>query len=151
MIDERLNKLAKLLVNYSTGVKKGDFVFIQCDEVAEPWLAAVTKEAILAGGHVETMLTSQQVGEIRLKYSTKEQLHEENFIMRNTLEKADVWLTAWANRNTKTNSRVEPSKMMESSVGATSWRKVYSERMGDGTLRWSVLNFQLIQTLRRLL
>lgn len=28
MADPRLNKLAKLLVNYSTKVKKGDFVFV---------------------------------------------------------------------------------------------------------------------------
>lgn len=33
MADQRLNKLAKLLVNYSTQVKPGDFVFVSCDEV----------------------------------------------------------------------------------------------------------------------
>lgn len=33
MADQRLNKLAKLLVNYSTEVKEGDFVFI-CAELS---------------------------------------------------------------------------------------------------------------------
>ena len=45
MADQRLNKLAKLLVNYSTEVKKGDFVFICADEVATPWVVEVAKEA----------------------------------------------------------------------------------------------------------
>ena len=37
MADKRLNKLAKLLVNYSTEVKPGDLVFVSADEVCTPW------------------------------------------------------------------------------------------------------------------
>ena len=56
--------------------------------------------------------------------------------MRNVLEKADVWLSAWGTANTRSNSGIDPEKIRLSSVGATSWRKFYSERMGDGSLRW---------------
>ena len=65
MKDERLNKLAKLLVNYSTKVKKGDFVFVMCDAVALPWAKEVVKEATLAGGHVETVITSAEIAEMK--------------------------------------------------------------------------------------
>ncbi|WP_032121403.1 aminopeptidase [Clostridium amazonitimonense] len=136
MADQRLNKLAKLLVNYSTEVKKGDFVFIMCDEVCTPWMVEVVKEAVLAGAHVETMITSTDVSEMKLKYSTSEQLEEENFIMRETIKKADVWLTAWGTRNNRVNANIPSEKLQQSSKGAASWRKIYSEKMGDGSLRW---------------
>ena len=44
----------------------------------------VVKEAIIAGAHVETLINSQDVNEIKLKYSSDKQLLENNFIMENT-------------------------------------------------------------------
>lgn len=136
MGDSRLNKLAKLLVNYSTEVKPGEFVFVMSDEVATPWMVEVVKEAVKAGAHVETMLNSGDVAEVKLKYSTAEQLQQENFIMKNTLEKADVWLSAWGSRNTKSNSNIPSEKLQLNAKGAASWRTIYSSKMGDGSLRW---------------
>lgn len=141
MADQRLNKLAKLLVNYSTKIKPGDFVFVSCDEVATPWMIEVVKEAVKAGAHVETSLSSQEVSEIKLKYSSEEQLLSENALFQTMLGKADVWLSAWGNRNTKTNSKIDADKLKLSSKGAASWRKIYSEKMGNGSLRWCGTQF----------
>jgi aminopeptidase len=141
MADKRLNKLAKLLVNYSTQVKPGDFVFVSCDEVASPWMIEVVKEAVKAGAHVETLLSSQEVSEIKLRYSNEEQLLSENVLFKTMLSKADVWISAWGNRNTKTNSRIDANKLQLSSKGAASWRKIYSEKMGNGSLRWCGTQF----------
>ena len=141
MADERLNKLAKLLVNYSTEIKSGNFVFVSSDEVATPWMVEVVKEAVKAGAHVETVLSSQEVSEIKLKYSSEDQLLQENTLLKTMLSKADVWLSAWGNRNTKTNSRIDADKLKISTKGAASWRKIYSERMGNGSLRWCGTQF----------
>lgn len=141
MGDARLNKLAKLLVNYSTEVKPGDFVLVQCEDVATPWMAEVVKEATKAGAHVETIVESQEAKYIKLKYASKEQLEEENYIQKCALEKADVWLTAWGTQNTKANSNIPSEKIRHSSKGSSSWRKIYSERCGDGTLRWCGTQF----------
>jgi aminopeptidase len=141
MADQRLNKLAKLLVNYSTKIKPGDFVFVSCDEVATPWMIEVVKEAVKAGAQVETALSSQEVSEIKLKYSSEEQLLSENVLFKTMIDKADVWLSAWGNRNTKTNSRIDADKLKLSSKGAASWRKIYSEKMGNGSLRWCGTQF----------
>lgn len=141
MKDERLKKLAKVLVNYSARVKKGDFVYVSCDEVAMPWMKAVVEEAVKAGAHIETEITSDELTEILLKNSTDEQLNEEKFVRRTALEKADVWLSAWGSRNTKNNSNIDANRLQQYSKGAVSWRKVYSERMGNGTLRWCGTQF----------
>lgn len=141
MGDIRLNKLAKLLVNYSTKVKKGDFVFISCNDVAKPWVVEVAKEAIKAGAHVEYSLDNEDVNETILKNSNEEQLLWGSHLNKHMLSEADVWLTAWGTRNTKMNSNIDPKKLQLKSRGAASWRKIYSERMGDGSLRWCGTQF----------
>lgn len=141
MRDERLEKLAKLLVAYSTEVKPGDFVYIRADEVATPWAKAVAREAVNAGGHVEVVLTSDEISEVILKESTPEQLQQGNLINETLLERADVWLTAWGSRNVKYATNIDPEKVKNSSIGAKKWRKFYSERTGDGSLRWCGTQF----------
>lgn len=141
MRDQRLEKLAKLLVAYSTEVKPGDFVYIRADEVATPWAKAVAREAVKAGGHVEVVLTSDEITEVILKESTEEQLQEGNLINETLLERADVWLTAWGSRNVKYATNIDPEQIRSSSMGAKKWRKFYSERTGDGSLRWCGTQF----------
>lgn len=136
MADKRLNKLAKLLVNYSTEVKEGDFVFVCADEVATPWVVEVTKEAIKCGAHVEYLLDTDEVSEVKLKYSNEEQLKGGNLIYETLLSRADVWLTAWGSRNTRSLSSIDSDKVKLAQRGAAPWRKIYSERCGDGSLRW---------------
>ncbi|WP_125153849.1 aminopeptidase [Clostridium rectalis] len=141
MPDIRLNKLAKLLVNYSTKIKCGDFVLVQSEDVAIPWMEEVVKEAVNNGAHVEFLIDSHEVEHIRLKYSSKQQLENDLYIQKKALEKADVWLTAWGTKNTRTNANIDSDKIKASFKGATAWRKVYSEKMGNGTLRWCGTQF----------
>lgn len=141
MRDERLEKLARILVNYSTEVKPGDFVYVRADEVATPWAKAVVREAVKAGGHVEVVLTSEEINEVILKESTADQLHEGSLINETLLARADVWLTAWGSRNPKYGSNIDAQKVKDASIGAKGWRKFYSERMGDGSLRWCGTQF----------
>lgn len=141
MRDQRLEKLAKLLVHYSTEVVPGDFVYIRADEVATPWAKAVAREAVKAGGHVEVVLTSDEISEVILKESTSDQLKEGNLINETLLEKADVWLTAWGSRNVKYATNIDSEKIKDSSIGAKKWRKFYSDRTGDGSLRWCGTQF----------
>ena len=139
--DIRLSKLAKLLVNYSAEVKPSDFVLVSCEEVAEPWMQEVVKEAILAGAHVETLLSSHEVKDIKLKYSSEEQLTQENYTMKFLMEISNVWLSAWGTKNIKSNANVSEERLKLSSKGAKSWRTIYSKRVGDKSLRWCGTQF----------
>ena len=136
MADKRLNKLAKLLVNYSTEVKPGDLVFVSADEVCTPWATEVIKEATKAGAYVEYKLSSQEAREVQLKYSNDEQLRHGDLIMETILEKADVWLSAWGSRNTRAFTNMDSEILKKSQEGAKKWRRFYSDRMGSGELRW---------------
>ena len=141
MADQRLNKLAKLLVNYSTEVKPGDLVFVSADEACTPWVIEVVKEATKAGGYVEYKLSSQEAREMQLKYSNDDQLRHGDLIMETMLEKADVWISAWGAKNTRAFTNIDPEILKKSQEGAKAWRKFYSEREGDGSLRWCGTQF----------
>ena len=141
MIDLRLNKLAKLLVNYSTKIKKGDFVLVSCEDIAIPWMTEVVREAIKAGAHVETYIKAHDVEEVRLRNSSIEQLEESNYTLEKLLEKADVWISAWGTRNTKSNTNLDSEILKASKRGETKYRVFYSERMGNGSLRWCGTQF----------
>ena len=136
MADQRLNKLAKLLIDYSAEVKEGEIVYVCADEVATPWVIEVVKEATKKGAHVEYTLESDEIKEIQLKYGSEKQLKSGNMIYESILSKADVWLTAWGNRNTRMLSRIDSNKLKIHQQGASAWRKIYSDRTGDGSLRW---------------
>ena len=141
MADPRLSKLAQVLVHYSAKVKPGDFVLVEAEDVAVEWITAVAEEAIKAGAHVEVLVDIPEIKEKLLKVGTEEQLIHENFIKKNTIKKIDVWLTAWGTKNTKAYSNIDPKKLQLAAKGASSWRKIYSERMGNGSLRWCGTQF----------
>lgn len=141
MYDVRLNKLAKLLVNYSVQVKPGDKVFVRCDEVCVPWVAEVVREATKAGACVEPFIISSDVSEIYLKTASKEQLEKGNILMETAAAKADVLLTAWGTRNTRVNSGIDADKLKSSAKGQTAWRKIFNDRMASKELRWCGTQF----------
>lgn len=141
MADPRLAKLAYVLVHYSTKVKPGDFVLVQAEDAALEWITAVAEEAIKAGAHVEVLVDIPEIKEKLLKMGNEQQLTHEHYIQKTVLKKADVWLTAWGTKNTKANSNIDPKKLQLAVKGGSSWRKIYSERMGNGSLRWCGTQF----------
>ncbi len=136
MKDIRLEKLANLIVNYSVKVQPGDYVFIICDEVASPFMVEATKTAIKAGGLVETILNNQEVAEAKLKYGSHEQISQKNYLMEAVVKKADVLITAWGGRNTKVNANINADRIKSKALSDTAWRKIFSKKMGNKSLRW---------------
>ena len=50
MRDPRIENLARILVGYSIGVKEGDTCLIEGPSAAEPLVAAIYNEVLIAGG-----------------------------------------------------------------------------------------------------
>ena len=61
MRDERINKLAKGLVNYSVNLKKGEKVFIEATDVPEELVCALLENVYAAGGIPYVKLVSNRV------------------------------------------------------------------------------------------
>ena len=141
MKDQRLKKLANLIVNYSTKVKPGEYVFVICDEASIPWMVEIVKAVIKAGAYVETKINSQEVTETILKYGKKEQVLNNYYIMEEIVKKADVLLSARGGRNTRINSNIDAEKIKISKQGEGTWRKIMLKREEKGSLRWCGTQF----------
>jgi aminopeptidase len=98
--DERWNRLAKILVSYSTRVKHGDRVLINMMEVeTRPLVEAVYEEAIKAGGLPEVYYSSDWLKRILLRHGTDEQIDWEPELEAHGMGWADAYIGLRGARN----------------------------------------------------
>ena len=109
-MDPRQLQLAKLLVNYSTRIKKGDIVRIQGEAVTIPLMKAIYKEVVKAGGNPFFQVTIPEAEEFMLKNGSDEQLSWVSPLQKFEVEKIDAMIVLWGSENTKYLSGVDPSR-----------------------------------------
>ena len=57
MTDPRIDRLAQVLVSYSTSIREGDRVLIEAQPAAEPLIRALYKQILDAGGHPHMLIS----------------------------------------------------------------------------------------------
>ena len=140
MKDYRLEKLAKVLVEYSTKVKPGDNVCISGEESSLPFIKEVAKQAILAGGNVRWFVDINDIDEFLFKNGTREQIEQPNYRF-GECAKADVWISAWGTDNISTLSSVDGELLKKRRLANAENRKIYNDRSASGELRWCGTQF----------
>src|SRR5690554_1693316 len=138
MYDPRVEKLAKLLVHYSLGIKEGDKLIIQSSALAEPLMEAAYKEAILAGAHVDTMLSMANAAEILYKHASDEQLKYISPLSEVASRDYDASLRIMASSNTKALSGVDSQRISLHRQANAELQKRFMERAASGELRWTL-------------
>jgi len=92
-MDKRWNELARILVNYSTGVQCGERVMIAMVETETlPLVRAVYEQAVKAGAHVQVQFLSDQLNRALLRYGTPQQIAWIPEIEAHGMEWADVYI-----------------------------------------------------------
>jgi len=141
MIDQRLEKLADLLVNYSTNVKAGDKVSIKAEAIAIDFIEAVARAAIKKGAFVDYSVTLPKIEEAILKFGNEEQLSKPNNNYGLAVKESDVWITAWGSENSRAMSNISPELLKKRRLANSPERKIYVDRCGSGELRWCGTQF----------
>ena len=123
MRDQRLDKLADVIVRYSTKVKKGDLVAIGADPIAMPMVEAVFEAVLKAGGNPFWSMRNSTFADILFEHGTDEQLKFLNPVEMYLTETVDVSIGLWADTNTKSLSRVDSKKVAMNRVanGPADW------------------------------
>jgi aminopeptidase len=111
MADERINKLAKILVERSTKVKKGDKVIINADVVAAPLVKEVYKLCIQKGAHPAVHAHMPGLAHTFYKYASEDQLKKFPDVAMYEAKKADVFIGISATTNTREFSNIDPKKI----------------------------------------
>ena len=136
MRDPRLDKLANVLVKYSTGVKPGQVVRITGEPVALPLLEAVYEQVLRAGAHPHLRCVPDSARDIFLNVASDEQLQYVSPLVRHEVETIDVSIGLWAETNTKSLSRVDPARQGIASAARKPVFKIFMDRAAKGELNW---------------
>ena len=128
MRDQRLDKLAKVIVEYSAGVKAGQLVRLRGDPVGLPLLEALYEAVLKAGGFPYLNCTPDSLAEIFYEHANETQLKYVNPVSQHEIETIDVSISLWAETNTKSLSRVDPKRQGIASAARKPIFKVFMER-----------------------
>jgi aminopeptidase len=111
MADERIIKLAKILVEHATKVKKGDRVIINGDVIAEPLINEVYRLCILKGAHPAVHAHLPKLAHTYYKYANDDQLKRFPEVSMIEAKKADVFIGIWGTSNTREMSGIDPKRI----------------------------------------
>ena len=137
MRDARLDKLAEVIVNYSTGVQAGQLVRLMGDPVALPLLEALYEACVKAGAHVHLRCVPGSFQEIFYAHAGDDQLNYVSPLVLHEMETVDVSISLWADTNTKALSNVDPKRQAKTSAARKPIFKIFLERAASKDLHWT--------------
>jgi len=141
MPDQRMLKLADVLVNYSAAVQPGDWVLIQGDVGALPLLAEVQRLVTRAGGHPTVMLSSEEIDEAFLSEASPEQLSWLSPLESVINTQIDVSIRIGAPGNTRALSGIDPARPRAFQQARRDLQRNRMQRAAAGELRWVLTQF----------
>jgi len=109
--DERTRKLAKLVVDYSVFVKKGENVCISGNTDASGFISALYKEVILAGGHPVLRVSLPGLAPFFYKYASKEQIEKFPEIFDFTVKNCQKYIGISTESNTRELTSIDPERI----------------------------------------
>jgi len=142
MADPRVEKLAKLCVQYSTAVKPKDKVLIEGSDLAYPLISEIYKECLLSDAD-PMILPQLDVEYTFYKHAKKRQLRQDfiRSVLKFLYEKIDVRITVACIPNPRELTGVDAAKI---AITQVSWKDVWDlfmKRYDADELRWILLPY----------
>jgi len=141
MADPRVEKLAKLIVNYSINTKKNDEIMIAAPIEAEPLALEMHREVLKAGGHPLMMPIFERTGEVFFEEAKEHQLNHVSPFKKHLYENLDGIIHILANSNTRMLSNVPGEKIAKVSAASREIQEIFMRRSATKELKWCGLPF----------
>ena len=141
MRDQRAERLAQILVQYSTRVQKGEVVAIQSSTIAEPLVQAVYEEVLRAGGLPIMQLTTEGAAAAFYELASDEQLEWIPPTSQWVIENCDARIAIMADVNTRELSKVDPKRQAQVSKARKPLMDTSMRRSASGEYRWALTLF----------
>ncbi|MHC5158922.1 MAG: aminopeptidase, partial [Planctomycetota bacterium] len=142
-MDNIYKRYAKLLVNYSLELKKGDRFYISSSYLAEDFLKEVYREALVAGAHPELGLKINGTEKIFYDTASDEQLAYVSPRAKYMVESYEAFLTVISPFNVKELEGVDPLKKQAHSIAWKDWRATHIKRAAgiERDMKWAACVF----------
>ncbi|MEW6244597.1 MAG: aminopeptidase [Bacillota bacterium] len=137
MADPRVQKLAEILVDYSTGVKEGDVVLITSSEAAKPLVKEVFRRVLKKGAYPRFLARWEELNEIFLREASEKQLGTLLDVDFEQYKSASVAINIDAPGNLKYLSNVDPERI---ALRQKTTRPIM-DYVISGAVRWVVVNY----------
>jgi len=141
MPDQRLKKLAQILIHYSLEIKPGDQLEIRSNPLAQELALLVYEEAVKAGANIMSNLSIQGGQEVFYKHASDDQLDFVSPVRKMITETFDAMLVIGAEYNTRSLAAIEPQKLSRSRKASTELSKIFLDRAANLELRWCYTEF----------
>ncbi len=138
MSDPRIERLARVVIGYSLGLRKGDLVLIQAPSLAEPLVVELVRAALDAGANPAVRFSLPGVDHAYLSEATEEHLR---FLLPYAVEEMqalDARIAVHAASNTRELSEIEPAKLRTRQDTNRPVMETYMQRSAAGELVWCV-------------
>jgi aminopeptidase len=135
-MDIRIQRLANVLVNYSTTVQPGEWVGILGDVEALPVLRAVFDEVLRAGGNPAVMLSDDYMTRSFLRSANDDQVAWLDPSQTLYYEQADVYIRVNAQTNTRALTSIPGARMQQVQAARKSWLDTRLTRAAEGSFKW---------------
>ncbi|MFP5298804.1 MAG: aminopeptidase [Actinomycetota bacterium] len=141
MKDARVEKLADILVGYSTKIARDDIVLIRASYLAEPLIAALYQRCLEQGAHPVLKTSIPSLEPVFYRFAQEHQLdfvpESERWMWKN----CDVNIYITAESNTRALSNVPPERMSRSKLARKDLLDDFFHRAAEGKVRWNVTLF----------
>jgi aminopeptidase len=143
MINPIYEKLAKIVVEHSLEVKKGNYVVVIGSPLAKELFHAIQIEVLKAGAHIDFLPQLEGTQELFFQYASEEQLLKVKSIERVLSKECDRLVEIRADYNTRKFSNVAPQQFSKymSSPERKELNEIFEERSSKGLLNWLVVPY----------
>jgi aminopeptidase len=141
MADQRAQRLAQVLVRYSTEVAPGDLCTIEGESTGEELIEAIYEEVLRAGGHPTVMMSPQGSSSAFFALAGEQQLEHVSPFARALTEQADVRIRVLASANPRELSQVDPKLQVARQRALAPLMDRVMERSAAGELRWVICQY----------
>lgn len=141
MGDLRVEKMARILVDYSTAVKPGERVMIEATTAAEPLVRAVYRRVLERGGHPQILLSLIDQEEIFFQTASDEQLDFVPVFHKLAADTFDVRIRIYSEANTRALTHVDPVRQQRRQKAVAQVQSAVFQRAAEGKLRWISTQF----------
>jgi aminopeptidase len=135
-MDYRLINLANLLVNYSIGVRPGDWTVVNGNAIAVPLINEIVRAILEAGGNYNVIMSNDNLNETFYRHANEAQIQWLSPLEKLINEKADATIGLLAATNTRTLTGIAPKKQATRGIARQGLMRQFMERSATGQLRW---------------
>lgn len=136
MTDQRIEKFARILVEYSTQVKPGDKVAITTSTAAEPLVKVLYGLILERGGFPYVLMDFADQDEVFFAHAKDEHLDYTPAFHKTAYETFDVLIKIRAETNTRALSNIDPLRQARRNKSLAPLLQAQLRRGADGSLRW---------------